>query len=606
MSIINFKELRWNNAFSYGEANSLRLDESVLTQLIGENGAGKSSIPLILQEGTFNKNSKGFAKAAIPNRMIGKGYDITTLFDYKDDEYEVHLNKKSTLKVTLLKNGEDISANTGTKTLAILEEILGMSFKTFVQLVYQSTGSSLEFLTSTDSKRKEFLINLFDLSGYLERQKKFSDALKEVANEVKFLEGKMSNINSSLSRSMSDSTIEVQGEVIVPEVPDEWLEEKAKLQASKSSIAEENDKIAKSNSILDKIEKLRPEEEIEAEISDIDIPDDSPLLEELGRRNSEISAAKNVIKKIEGLTGKCPTCLQHVDEEFTSSLLETNNTVVEENRSAATELAETLTDIKKKKTSKSMLESELANVKATKAKKIFDEKKEVESVATLQEKIDEVDESIVKLKADIAKATAHNRTVIGNKAKKEAAEQQIQDLKQELAEVEGRLDSARSKLGPLETLKKAFSANGLVAYKLENKVLDLEDATNKYLTRLSGSRFNLAFNLDKDKLNVVIYDQGHAITISEVSTGELARIVISTLLGIRKVMQSLANRTINILFLDEVISVLDDQGKEQLVEVLLEEENLNTFLVSHGWQHPLVSRKLVTKDAEGISKVEDG
>ena len=56
------------------------------------------------------------------------------------------------------------------------------------------------------------------------------------------------------------------------------------------------------------------------------------------------------------------------------------------------------------------------------------------------------------------------------------------------------------------------------------------------------------------------------------------------------------------LFLDEIISVLDDEGKEKLVEILLGED-LNTYLVSHGWTHPLLAKIEVIKE-DNISRLE--
>ena len=55
-------------------------------------------------------------------------------------------------------------------------------------------------------------------------------------------------------------------------------------------------------------------------------------------------------------------------------------------------------------------------------------------------------------------------------------------------------------------------------------------------------------------------------------------------------MSSISKSRINILFLDEVINVLDESGREKLVEVLLNEDNLNTYVVSHGWTHPLLDK----------------
>ena len=65
--MITLKRLKWNNCFSYGDKNELDLDSSNVTQIIGKNGMGKSSIPLIIEEVLYNKNSKGIKKADIPN-----------------------------------------------------------------------------------------------------------------------------------------------------------------------------------------------------------------------------------------------------------------------------------------------------------------------------------------------------------------------------------------------------------------------------------------------------------------------------------------------------------------------------------------------------------
>ena len=67
-------------------------------------------------------------------------------------------------------------------------------------------------------------------------------------------------------------------------------------------------------------------------------------------------------------------------------------------------------------------------------------------------------------------------------------------------------------------------------------------------------------------------------------------------------MSSISKSKINILFLDEVIAVLDDAGREKLVEVLLEED-LNTYVVSHGWTHPLLDKVEVVKSGN-VSKLE--
>ena len=68
--MIIFKELRWSNAFSYGANNRISFNQDQITQLVGKNGHGKSSIALILEEVLYNKNSKNIKKSDILNRYV--------------------------------------------------------------------------------------------------------------------------------------------------------------------------------------------------------------------------------------------------------------------------------------------------------------------------------------------------------------------------------------------------------------------------------------------------------------------------------------------------------------------------------------------------------
>ena len=105
----------------------------------------------------------------------------------------------------------------------------------------------------------------------------------------------------------------------------------------------------------------------------------------------------------------------------------------------------------------------------------------------------------------------------------------------------------------------------------------------------------MQFIVVNDKLNVQVTDNENVVDILALSSGELARVNTATLLAIRKLMSSISKSRLNVLFLDEVTNVLDDAGREKLVEVLLKEE-LNTYVVSHGWTHPLLEKVEVVKN----------
>ena len=179
---------------------------------------------------------------------------------------------------------------------------------------------------------------------------------------------------------------------------------------------------------------------------------------------------------------------------------------------------------------------------------------------------------------------------------------ETEEFQKELFEQQELLDIETEDSSNLEVLKKAFSTNGLLAYKIENLVKELEELTNNYLAELSDGRFTLEFVVSNDKLNVQITDNGNIVDILALSSGELARVNTATLIAIRKLMSSISKSRINILFLDEVINVLDEAGREKLVEVLLGED-LNTYVVSHGWTHPLLDKVEVVKSGN-ISKLE--
>ena len=216
----------------------------------------------------------------------------------------------------------------------------------------------------------------------------------------------------------------------------------------------------------------------------------------------------------------------------------------------------------------------------------------------IKARIEELQDEKDEYERELRHAIDFNNTVERNNTRISIIKEQIEDFEREFDELNEELDKMQDKFSSIEILKKAFSTNGLLAYKIENLVKDLEELTNEYLAELSDGRFSLEFAVLNDKLNVIIEDNGKSVDILALSAGELARVNTATLLAIRKLMSSISKSQINILFLDEVTNVLDELGKERLVEILLKEENLNTYIVSHGWTHPLLEKIEVIKEGE--------
>lgn len=597
--MITLKKLKWNNCFSYGEDNILDLNDSTVTQLVGTNGAGKSSIPLILEEVLFNKNSKGIKKADIANRIFNKGYDISLEFNVNGDEYKIEVSRRASIKCKLFKNGEDISSHTATNTYKTVEEVLGLDFKTFTQIVYQNTNTSLQFLTATDTNRKKFLIDLLQLEKYVDYFEIFKEKSRVLSGEVSHIQGKLDTI----IKWLDDNNLEaptILPKLDLPKISENDLEQLSSLQLEFKNISEINRKINQNNfykTELATIDLSKYKNEGNHLLESRQNYDKD--LEELGKWQSVYNS-----EVFEGTSEDiCPTCGQEVDQDLLDEIYQRE----EEKHNQAFNYIKKIQDTirHKKKINEQIDEKQKEERRWKELFNSIDQTlpAEIKDADELQRKIEMLAEKIDNEQKELEYIINENESRERHNTRLQVIQEQIGEFKEELKTHENKLEEVKDMLGSIDILKKAFSTNGLLAYKIENLVKDLEELTNEYLAELSDGRFNLQFVVLNDKLNVEIDDNGKAVEILALSAGELARVNTSTLLAIRKLMSSISKSRINVLFLDEVTNVLDEVGKEKMVEILLGEENLNTYIVSHGWTHPLLSKIEVIKENE-ISRLD--
>ena len=598
--MITLKKLKWNNCFSYGNKNELDLDSSNVTQIIGKNGMGKSSIPLIIEEVLYNKNSKGIKKADIPNRYINDGYDIHLSFTKEDILYEVIVIRKASIKVRLLKDGEDISSHTATNTYKTLQDILGIDFKTFSQLVYQNTNSSLQFLTATDTNRKKFLIDLLHLEEYVVLFEVFKEASREANAGITEINATIATIEKWLRDNKLEST------TILPMINLEFdtTEDEESLRSlllEFENISEKNKKIKTNNSYKDLFKQININKANEIEAKEL-LSYDS-LQSEEGSIKASINNSSILLEKLLKLGDKCPTCEQTVDKDFKKDLIQVELDNVKEAEERSGDISREIKKIKDNNSQYNVKvgiqknwEDLYSRIDHSLSSEQVDGNELTSRIEGIRKRIHAAKDKLGELEKENQKRTRHNSRI-------EIIQEQTESFKEDLKEAEDQVNKQNKVFINLEILKKAFSTNGLLAYKIENLVKELEELVNTYLAEFSDGRFTLEFVVSNDKLNVQITDNGKIVDILALSSGELARVNTATLIAIRKLMSSISKSRLNILFLDEVVSVLDDPGREKLVEVLTEEENLNTYVVSHGWSHPLLDKIEIIKE-ENISRLD--
>ena len=231
-------------------------------------------------------------------------------------------------------------------------------------------------------------------------------------------------------------------------------------------------------------------------------------------------------------------------------------------------------------------------------------------VTLVQSDIDAARAELDKLKntylRQITKAEEDNRyneSIAAHNAKVDALTEQKNEFLIRQKSLKDSILSKSNKINSLNILKKAFSTSGIVAFKLENLTKELEVSINYYLSLLSDGQFQVEFTLDKEKLNISVINNGISTPIETVSGGEFSRIQTSILLAIRSLLSKLGGSSINLLFLDEITGVLDDEGKDKLIEVLQNEDDLNVFLISHDFTHPLIDKISIVKN-DNISSIQ--
>lgn len=596
--MITYRELRWGDAFSYGPKNVLRLDDAQLTQIVGKNGHGKSSVGLILEEVQFNQNSKKIKKANVLNRYTkSKTYFIELDFDKDNDHYTISTNRSATTgTIKFTRNGIDISSHTATGTYKTIENTLGFDFTAFGQIVYQSSIASLEFLTATDTARKAFLIGLLNLTHY----GKASDVFKKLASDlnktVSTVEGKISTVSSWLTKyENEDLTLAV----LVPE-PSPATEEATQLvnmTNTLTNIVATNRKIASNNAYISVLEGLVLPTNTVAQPSSIN------LINAKAKLISVQASLKHAKAHTIG-SSTCNTCKQPIDNSQSMLAYNTAQALVPELEKDIIGLKTLIADYEIQEATYKSNTNKIAEYEKYHA--LVDHTLSTEQLDkdTIEAEITRLQKVIKLTNEGIAAARKINTAAEAKNAKIAVIAEQLVDMRAELKVHSAELLKLADELANLQVLVKAFSTTGLVAYKIECLVKDLEELTNKYLSELADGRFQLSFKIaSADKLNVVITDNGQDIEITALSTGERARVNVATLLAIRSLMQGLSNSRTNLLILDETVENLDAEGKEKLIEVLLKEENLNTFLISHGFSHPLLEKLSVVK-TNNISRIE--
>ena len=608
MSKIILKNLQFSNMFSYGENNSLDLNKSRITQLTAPNGSGKSSISTIIQEILFNKNVKGIKKTDIINRWSkNKTWDASLTFTADNVDYEVSIKRiGAQTKVQLIEDGKDISEHKVLDTYKKISDIIGSNFEVFSQLTYQSSTDLLDFLKATDTNRKKFLINLFNLEKYIDIGERIKAKSSELDKEVNVTQGELKSIEDFLSNTNIPAKIE---EVSVPEVDEAVTVRISDITREITNVNDTCRKIDKNNMYIQERDGLQFELGIKEPAAFEFMDEYQTLKMDLVMLNKDIANLEKELANIK-INDKCNVCGQTIDTTHIVVIKQDLQLKIASNKVTQLEMldkarawSKEIDTIQAKKLS--FISNQEKINRFEQLTQLIDNTipKEFPNVTELQSELRNLQTIASTNSKEIKDAIDHNKRVSAHNAKVDALIEQKNEFTIRQTSVKDDIVTKSDQSVSLNILKKAFSTSGIVAFKLENLTKELEVTINYYLSLLSDGQFQVEFTLDKEKLNITVINNGISTPIETVSGGEFSRIQTSVLLAIRSLLSKLGGSSINLLFLDEITGVLDDEGKEKLVEVLQKEHDLNVFLISHDFTHPLIDKISIVKN-NNISSIQ--
>ena len=607
MSSIKLKKLSFSNLFSYGENNVIHFDKTRMTQLTAPNGSGKSSIALILQETLFNKNIKGIKKNDLLNRWSkSKTWESELEFSVNASEYVISVKRTgATTKVLLLENGIDISDHKVLDTYKKIQNIIGVDFEIFSQLTYQSSIDLLDFLKATDTNRKKFLINLFNLEKYVN----IGDTIKIKFNSIDREAAKTSGEMKSINDFLNNVTIPIkQTEEELPVINEALQQQVGVLDEQIRNHEQICKKIDKNNMHISERQNLKF-------MMKMPIPAKFEKTEMYERVKQDLLLHRNEFKQLKKELDSiddrdvCPTCGQAIDNIKARQMkvdlknriyiTESNTRLHEDNIKI---LEEEIRVVQREQRAYDANQRAIEDFEQLTQLIDPEIQKDYPNIDDIKNKRNALLQEYKNEKSKYDQLVNFNKQVGVTNSKILALEEQREDFLNRQNVVKNATIKLTKSLNNLNILKKAFSTSGIVAFKLENLTKELQNTINHYLSLLSDGQFQIRFALNKEKLNIVVINNGEATPIETVSGGEFSRIQTAILLAIRSLLSKLGGSSINLLFLDEITGVLDDEGKDKLIEVLRTEDELNVFLISHDFTHPLVEKVHINKD-KNISHV---
>ena len=537
--------MRWKNFLSTGnQFTEIQLDRNNTTLIIGENGAGKSTVLDALCFGLFGKPFRNINKGQLLNTVNASGALVEVDFKIgtksfkvirgiKPNVFEIYINGKM--------YNQDANARDYQKYLE--QQILKLNYRSFTQVVILGSSTFIPFMQLKARHRREVVeeildIQIFSLMNMLLKQK-----LKTIQEHQR---------DATYNIDLTAEKITLQNKYI-----EDVKKNKGKLITEKTSLLSSNEE--EIHTRQKKVEELKQVNE--------DLGFDTTHLNDTTEKVQKLKGIDATLKEKRSSTKKyidffkenddCPVCEQHIDETFKDNMIATKQTEHDKFDNGIQELSE---ELKKQEDLLAAINSYIGKIRENDAEigKISYSIKEMEKFnITLQSEIEQLQSGEIS-KEDMEK---------------------LKKLKKSLKSFEKQQLGLREEQSYAEAARSMLQDTGIKTKIIKQYLPVMNKLINTYLTAME---FYVNFTLNENFEETIKSRYRDDFTYASFSEGEKMRIDLALLFTWRAVAKMKNSTNTNLLILDEIFdSSLDSTGTDEFLKILNTLDGENVFVISH-------------------------